>query len=170
MVAYLLRAPAGIAGDINRGFACTIEPIAITPLGTTGHPNQFGIPMVIDATTHQARMVAAGDAAADVYGLLVRPYVAFSSQDPLGTSTPPTEGPVDVLRMGYMSVRLRGDNAAVKGAVVAVWTAASATTHVTGTFEAGAPGGNGFALTGLARFMGPADPDGNTEISCDFMG
>lgn len=167
MVAYLTRMPAGIPGEVNRGFSSMIEPIGVTPFGTSGAPTAFGIPVVIDATSGNignARAVTAGDTAA--YGLLVRPYPAFSSQDALGTSTPPKEGPVDVLRFGYMTVKLAGSTAAVKGGVVYVWAAASSGSHVQGGFESTNPTTNGFAIPGV--FMGPADANGNVEISVNF--
>jgi len=171
MPAFLTRMPAGIPGEVNRAQQASIEPIAVTPQGTTGAPTAFGIPMVIDQTAGNvgnARMVAAGDTLASIYGLLVRPFPAFSSQDALGTSTPPTQGPVDLLRRGYMSVKLSGATAAVKGGLVYIWTAAAGGGHIVGGFEAANPTTNGFAFTG-ATFMGPADANGNVEISFGLL-
>ncbi len=167
MVAYLTRMPAGIPGEVNRVENAVIEPLGITPFGTSGHPTAFGIPIVVDATTGNGRAVTTTDDAGHIYGLLVRPFPAFSSQDALGVSTPPTEGPIDVLRFGYMTVKLSGSTAAVKGAQVYVWKSAAASTHIQGGFEATDPSTDGFAIS--ATFMGPADASGNVEIQIDCM-
>jgi hypothetical protein len=171
MVAYLLRMPAGIPGEVNRAAAGMVaEPIGVTPLGTTGHPTAFGIPIVVDQTAGNvgnARMFATGDLVGTIYGLLIRPYPAFSSQDGLGVGTPPIEGPVDVLRSGYMTVKLSGATPAIKGMPVYLWSAAPSGTHITGGFEATDPTTNGFVLP-RAVFMGPGDASGNVEISVNF--
>ena len=163
MVAYLYRRPAGIPGDVNRAFVSDVFTEVITPFGTTGHPTAYGIPVVIDATSGQVRMLASGDAAAAVRGLLVRPYPTHSTTDPLGTSTPPTDGPCNVMTKGCMSVLLSGSSAAVKGGQVYVWTAAASGSHIVGGFESTDPSTSGFALTG-AKFRGPADANGITEV------
>lgn len=163
MASFLYRMPAGIAGDVNRAQHHTVEAQVITPSGTAGHPTAYGVPVVIDATSHQVRAVAASDAATAIYGLLVRPFPANSSVDGIGTSTPPLSGPCDVLRRGYMSVTLAAGSA-VKGAPVYVWAGTATASHIQGGFEAASPGsGLGFAIP--AQFMGPADANGITEIS-----
>lgn len=170
MTAYLTRMPAGIPGWVNRGFINTIEPASLTPNGVTGHPTAYGIPLVIDNTggnVGNMRMVASGDAIGSVYGLLVRPYPGHDSTDAIGVGTPPLEGYCDVLRRGYMTVKLSGSSAAVKGAPVYVWKAAASGTHIVGGFESTDPTTSGFALPG-AVFMGPADANGNVEISVSF--
>lgn len=171
MVAYLTRMPAGIPGEVNRGFHAIIEPAALTPLGVAGHPTAYGIPLVINSAAGQIgrmRMVAAsGDVAASIYGLLARPFPTNNSQDPLGTSTPAPDGPCDVLRFGYMTVLLSGSAAAVKGSPVFFWPAAPSGTHITGGFEADNGGGTGLVIPG-SSFMGPADANGNVEISVNF--
>lgn len=168
MVAYTFRMPAGIPGEPNRSQSLTIEPASITPTGTTGAPTAYGIPVVIDNTggnVGNVRSLAAGDQAGGViYGILIRPYPTQSSQDPLGTSTPPTQGQCDVLKRGYVTVKLN-TGTAVKGGPVAIWTAATAAPHVQGGFEQNASiGTNGFVLAN-AYFMGPADSNGNVEIA-----
>jgi hypothetical protein len=161
--------PAGIPGEVNRGWACIIEPASITPAGTTGAPTAYGIPVVVDQTggnVGNLRAVASGDTAAVIYGLLARPYPTQSpiwGSDPIGQAVPPTQGSCDVLRSGYMTVLLSGSTAAVKGNQVYIWTAAPTGTHITGGFESTNPAGSGILLTG-AVFMGPADANGNVEI------
>src|SRR5580765_4090581 len=170
MVAILYRMAAGIPGDVNRAQHHTVEAQLIQPSGSTGHPTAYGIPVVLDGPSHAVRAVVAGDIAGGltgpvVYGLLVRPYPAVASQDVVGTSTPPLNGPCDVLRRGYMAVTLSGGNAAVKGGQVYIWGNTATGSHIQGGFEASSPAtGNGFALSG-ATFMGPADANGITEIS-----
>ena len=146
-------------------------------MGTTGAPTAYGVPLVIEqgnnntANTGNLRSVvtAYSDAAANIYGFLVRSFPTNSGQDPLGTSTPPGSGIVDVCRMGYISVLLSGSNAAVKGGQVAIWTAAATGTHIVGGIEYNSGiSSNGFQLTG-ALFQGPADANGYTEISFNLM-
>ena len=169
MVAYLTRMPAGIPGEANRAFHSLIEAQVVTPYGTTGAPTAYGLPMVIDATAGNVgnmRAFSTSDVAANVYGFLVRPFPTQTvASDGLGTSTPPTSGPCDIMRVGYMTVTLYGSTAAIKGGRVYIWAGAASTGHVTGGVEAAA-GASGLALSG-ATFMGPADTLGNVEISFD---
>lgn len=162
MVAFSYRMPAGIPGDVNRIAAATIEAQNITPSGTTLAPTAYGVPILIDATTGNARMFGASDTA--VYGLLARPFPTTSSQDPLATSTPPTAGPCDVLVRGYMTVILQGSTAAAKAGTVYLYTSTTGTAHpVVGGFEAATSSG-AIALP-RAYFMGPADSNGIVEVA-----
>ncbi len=164
MTAFLKRMPAGIPGEVNRAWASIIEPAALTPAGTTGHPTTYGCPLVIESTTGRVRTVNTRDTA--IYGFLVRPFPFGGSVDPLGTSTPAADGSCDVLRRGYMEVLLGGSAPAVKGAPVYVWTAADGGGHFQGGIEAADPTASGISIP--AEFMGPADVNGNVEIS--FLG
>jgi hypothetical protein len=167
--------PVGIAGEVTREQSASIEAIQIMPDPVSGHPASYGVPLAIDTTTGHARTLVAADTAANVYGILVRPFPSGSSLDGLGVSTPPKEGLVDALRKGYCCVVLSGDAAAAKGQPVYIWTAAASGSHIVGGFEATSPGDsgapnhipNGFQLLG-ANFQGPADTDGNVEISVRF--
>lgn len=165
MTAFQYRMPAGIPGEVNRAFSAIIEAQIVTPSGTTGAPTAYGVPMVVDNTggnVGNMRILVAGDTA--IYGVLIRPFPTGGSQDGLGTSTPPTNGPIDILRFGYVNVLLSGSQAAAKGGQVYVWTAAPSGLHITGGWEAASPGGSGITITN-AVFSGPADAGGNTEIS-----
>jgi hypothetical protein len=167
MVAYQFRMPVGIPGEVNRVSAATIEAQVVTPSGTTGAPTEYGVPMVVDNTggnVGNMRTVAASDTAAP-YGLLVRPFPTGGSQDPLGTSTPPTAGLVDILVRGYMLVKLGGNTAAVKGGTAYVWNAATSTTHIQGHFEATFSSGNTLTCPGSSYFTGPADATGIVEVA-----
>jgi hypothetical protein len=164
----LRRYRAGIPGDVNRAQQHTVETQVITPSGSAGAPLSYGIPVVLDPTSHQIRSVAAADlvggpspGTGPCYGILVRPFPAQSSQDAIGVSTPPGSGPCDVLRRGYISVKLTGATAAVKGAPVYVFAAASAGANVLGGINAGST----TAYPIGAVFMGPADANGITEIA-----
>ena len=163
--AYLLRAPAGIPGVVSRPQDSTIEPVTITPFGTTGAPGAFGLACQIDATTGELRIVADPDAA--VYGFLARPFPAVggnsASQQGLGTAVPPALGNVDVMVRGYMTLHLSGATAAAKGGAVYVWSSASAGANVQGEVVAADPTTDGFVVA-RSYFMGPADADGNVEI------
>lgn len=157
MVAFLYRMPAGIAGDINRvAQGTTVETQIADPAATFP---EYGIAVVIDATTHQARPATTGDAAAAIYGALARPYPTNSGTSGLGTSVPPTSGPVDVMKRGYMTVQIQdGSTPAKNGAVTVVLGGG-----FDGQFSATAADGTHIAAP--AYFMGPADANGNVEIA-----
>jgi len=159
---FLYRMPAGIPGDMNRVQAAVVTPEIITPYGNTGAPAAYGLASVIDATSGQLRTVGASDTY--IHGFLARPFPTNSSQNGIGTSTPPTSGVCDLMRRGFMTVLLGGSTAAFNGAPVYVWTAASSGLHVQGQVEVANPSGNGIAISG-AYFTGAADSNGNVEIS-----
>lgn len=162
MVAYLFRMPAGIAGEISRFDGATVEPQTITAGPATDSPTEYGLAVQIDATTGNIRPVKAADTA--VYGLLVRPYPTNSGQEALGVGTPnQTAGAeCNVMRRGYMTVKLR-TGTAVKGAPAYVWKAAASGGNIPGGFTATDPTTSGIALP--ATFVGAADANGNVEIA-----
>lgn len=107
MNAYLYRMPSGIPGDVTRKSQSVIEAVI---LGATAF-TAFGVLGKISA----GKLVpfGSGDKDGDEYGILVRAYPTTSSQDPLGTSTPPTKGAVDVLKRGYITVKVNAGTAAL---------------------------------------------------------
>jgi hypothetical protein len=159
---FLYRMPAGIPGDINRVQAAVVTPEVITAAGQSNAPLAYGLASFIDATSGKVRTVAAGDTF--THGFLARPFPTNSSQDGIGTSTPPASGGCDLMRRGFMTVLLGGSTASVNGGKVYVWIAANSGAHVQGQVEAADPSGNGFAVTG-AYFTGGADASGNVEIA-----
>lgn len=174
-VAFLLRMPAGIPGDVTRAFAnAVIEPNVITPSGSTDAPTAYGVPVVIDGyagtsivnTAGQIRTMDTSDTTAISgicpYGILVRPFPTGASQDALGVSTPPASGACDVLRAGYCTVLLTGSTAAVKGGKVYVFHNASSGANVLGGITASST--NATEWLG-ATFQGPADTNGFVEIA-----
>lgn len=156
--AILFRMPSGIPGDLTRQSQATVEPVPLDPASPFAEYGVFGkivngkfVPLVAD------------DTADLVYGMLVRPYPTQSSQDPLSVSTPSIQGIADVLRRGYISVKLRAGVAALRGQVY-VRVAAPAAGKPIGGIEAAADRTHTIAITG-ATFMASADADGNVEIA-----
>jgi hypothetical protein len=131
----------------------------------TQPPTFYGQVLVMEPTTGQVRPPNATDPAApNFYGLYVRPYPTHATQDALGVDTPPTQGEANVLKRGYMVVRLMA-GVAIKGGPVTVGLAGGAT-PVGGI--TGLPVGAGVALLGdpaTTYFMGPADATGMCEIA-----
>jgi hypothetical protein len=160
--AYTFRMPAGFAGDLQRAEVATIETQLID---SATPPTAFGVAVKLVAGKIQPINLAA-DTAALVYGINLRPYpIQGNGTDPLGTSTPPTSGVVDVLKRGYVDVALGGTAAAAKGGTVYVRVAAAAAGKPLGGFEAAADGTNTIALPANTYFTGPADAYGITEIA-----
>jgi hypothetical protein len=179
MVAYTYRMPAGIPGEVTRfdTYGATISPEQVNAsaaaAGAALNPPSwaYGALVIVDASG--ARPIVAGDTAyapAYDFGFLVRPFpggdrgVAFPSGTVgFGAGTPPVSGVIDVLRRGYLSVKLGGAAAAAKGGAVYYYAASSTGLHVQGASMEAAAGGNLVQVTN-AFFQGPADANGNTEI------
>jgi hypothetical protein len=152
--------PAGIAGNTNRQQASTVERQVMS---ATAPATTYGVFMAMDAPTGTVRLPTAGDTAATIYGLLVRPYPTQSSTDGLNVSTPMTNaqgGEANILKRGYMTVRLYGVTAAVKGGAVQV-SLATAGSDVPGGVTA-TPVAAGIINVPNCYFMGPAFTDPNT--------
>jgi hypothetical protein len=164
MVAYTTRMPAGIAGNANRQQASTIERQV---MHATLAPTVYGVMTTMDSATGTVRIPATGDLAATgavngFYGFLVRPYPTGSSQDALGVSTPMTAaqgGEANILKRGYMTVRLYGVTTAAKGQQVNVSLTAAAS-DVAGGVTTTVAGTNILAVPNC-YFMGPAFADPN---------
>jgi hypothetical protein len=160
MTAYLYRLPSGFAGMITRVDPSDTEPQIID---STTPPTAFGIP--IKMVNGKIQPLATGDAASVVYGFLVRPF-PFQGQNiaPIvGSTTPPTSGTGDVLRRGYMSVKVNAGTAAF-GGVVYARVAAPSGAKVIGGIEAAADGTN-TVIVANAQFMSAPDASGNVEIA-----
>lgn len=157
--AFLYRMPAGIPGDVTRASQSTIEPVFLDPALPFAGYGLFG-----KIAAGKFVPFGAGDANGADYGLLVRAYptTGGSGSDPLGTSTPPAKGVADVLRRGYMTVKLNAGTAS-KDSQVYVRVATPAAGKPIGGIEAAADGANTVAIT-IATFMGAADASGNVEI------
>lgn len=167
--AFAFRMGAGFPGDVNRSHPVSIEPVQ---WDATQPPTEFGVPVVLDATTHNPRkMVAGDDALTDAWGVVVRPYPTQQSTGGMtssfGSGGPNATQPGDVMKAGYIMVQLSNFAAqpCVKGGAVYVWTAVSTGNHVQGRFEAAATGGSTAALnTTKFHFNGPPDANGVAEV------
>ena len=160
--AYQYRMPAGFAGDLQRAEVATIEPQLIDPAAP---PTAFGVPVKMVNGKIQPINNAA-DTAALVYGVNLRAYpIQGNGNDPLGTSTPPTSGPTDILKRGYVMASLGGVAAATKGGTVYVRVATPSAGKPLGGFEAASDTTNTIALPSNTYFMGPADAYGVVEIA-----
>lgn len=158
--AILYRMNNGIAGDVTRQSVATIETQL---LDSTAPFSAYGLFGKVNSNG-KFSPVGAGDAASAVYGLLVRPYPTqgANASDPLGTSVPKTSGAADVLRRGYISVKVNAGTAALGGTVY-VRVANASTGKPIGGIEAASDTTNTIAVSG-ASFMGAADASGNVEI------
>lgn len=168
---FKYRMGAGFPGDINRTRPFDVEPCLPSP---TLPPLLPGVPVVSDPATNSVRRIGAGDGALTaIYGVAVRAFPVQSTgtanaydAQPFGVSPLPVNQTVDVLRKGYIQVKLSGAAASAKGSPVFVWFAASAGSHVQGGFEAVATAGSTFPLDAAkTSFNGPADADGNVELA-----
>ena len=159
--AFITRMPAGIAGDVTRREHADIEPQVMD----TDYPVlRYGEPVkMVDG---KIRPITTDDDIDDIYGFGCRAYpIQTSSNEALGTGTPPTNLHFDVMRRGYMTVKVQ-DGTPVKNASVFVRTVAAddPTAQPIGGLECASDGGDCFEITN-AKFMGEADSDGNVEIS-----
>lgn len=144
--AYLTRMPAGFPGDVSRKAESTLEA------GLMAAEVAFGSPVKLDAAGKLAPLAAADDV---VYGFIARPYPTQSQAAASGDIQ-------DVLRRGYMTVKLARGASAKGGHVYARHTAEAG--KAVGDIEAAAVEGKTLAVAGCL-FMGEADAGGNVEIS-----
>jgi len=159
--AFIYRMPAGIAGDVTRREHADIEAQVMD----TDYPVlRYGEP--VKMVSGEIRPITTDDVIGDIYGFGVRPYpIQTSTSEALATATPPTNLPFDVLRRGYMTVKVQNGTPA-KNASVYVRTieASDPTAQPIGGLECASDGGDCFEITN-AKFMGEADSNGNVEIS-----
>lgn len=172
MTGYLTRMPAGIAGAITRPLETTTEPGIVQPnagANAADAPTEYGSAVVYDATTKKWRLPKAGDTA-DKIAFLTRPYPGGAAEykGTLGVTPIDYDHVVDVMRRGYLSVKLRAGTAA-KGGTVYVRIAAAAAGKPLGGVEAAADSTNTVALDSKSYFMGAAYTDSTfgamTEIA-----
>jgi hypothetical protein len=172
-VAFQFRMGAGFVGDVNRSHPMTIEPALID---ANFPPLNYGVAVLADqAAPNGVRQIQTTDnGITAVYGITVRPFplqqqaatnfgaVALGP----GSQVPPTSGVIDILKGGYIMVKLGGAAAAFKGSPVFLYYGATAGAHIQGGFEAAA-GANLLALDATGAriyFNGPADANGIVEL------
>jgi len=168
-VAYNLRMPAGFPGDPNRTHPFSVLPGLSQP---TNPPRLYGDPVVIDTATNSYRALLAGDTAlTKIDGVLVRPFPTQQrtggDSSPLGAAPGPLGGQViDVLNEGFIIARCNNfaTQQPTKGGAVYIWVAASSGAHVQGGFESAASAGNTAGPITNAKWNGPTDSNGITEI------
>ncbi|WP_158810457.1 hypothetical protein [Beijerinckia sp. L45] len=165
MTSFLFRMPAGVPGTVTRLEQSTVETQVYDPAVPF---SAYGVAMKTGANG-KMQPIAAGDTAALVEGVLVRPYPttgAGSQTSTLGGGTPPASGICNRLKRGYIMVQLNGATAAIKDGPVYVRVGAASAGKPIGGFEAAADAtpANTVLLTN-AVFTGPADAQGNTEIA-----
>ena len=107
-VAFPYRMGAGFPGTVNRTHPASIVPRKIN---TSTPPLAYGMGVLV--TANSVRQIAAGDTAVTrLYGIAVRPYPTQQQSGgmtaTIGAATPPTSGVMDVLRSGFISVRVNG--------------------------------------------------------------
>jgi hypothetical protein len=156
--AILYRMPSGIPGASSREEHKTIESVPHDPAAPFAGFGLFG-----KIVAGKLQPVGAGDAATAVYGLLLRAFPANSSNDALGTSTPPTTGFANVMRRGYATVKVNAGTPALNSAVYIRVAAAGAGKPI-GGIEAVADAANTILVAGCT-FMGAADASGNAELA-----
>lgn len=163
MTAFTFRMPSGIPGALSRpGTSMVMEANVID---STLPPASYGIPVVVDATSLKIRNVKAADVAASVYGFLVRPFPTQSSTTAYGSAAPVANSIGDVMRMGYLCVKVTNGTPVKNGAVYTRTVLNGAIpAAVLGDVEAVADGTNTFAIPG-AYFTGGMDANGNSEIA-----
>ena len=164
-VAFAFRMGSGFPGDVNRAHPMNIEPALIN---VANPPAAYGNAVLLDTATNSVRNVASGDTGVTrIYGMAVRPYPTQQAAASnfgaaaIGAAAPPAAGVMDVLRDGYGIVRVFGSP--TKDGAVFVWVAASSGGHIQGALEAAATGGSTAAIAN-ARFNGPPDANGFTEV------
>lgn len=158
MVAYTTRMPLGFAGRITRSDSLTVETSLIdnaTP------PTVYG--KFVKLVSGLLQPMASGDAANTEYGVLVSAYPVQSTTTGLGAATPPTSGPIDVLRRGYIAMPLKLGTA-VKGGIVYMVTTAGGSVVVGDIVTSASPAGGGTAVATAGKFVGPADSGGVVEV------
>jgi len=160
MTAFSYRMPAGIPGALSR--ATGQDTVSQELYDSAATFSAFGLPAKM-GSNGKVQPMGAGDAATALYGILVRPYPVGASQDGLGVSTPATSGIANVLRRGWINVKLGGTAPATKKSQVYVRVANAAAGKPIGGFEAAADSTNTVAPAGLF-FTGPADANGNAEV------
>jgi hypothetical protein len=168
---FQFRMGAGFPGDVSRTQSLTSE-------SNKQHPTTpvlgYGYGVLLDPATASVRQIVVGDVALlDIYGIFIRFYPGQSqapgntdfAAQPLGFPIRPlVNQPCDILRRGYIMVRVNGN--CRKGDPVFVWAAADAPPHYQGSFEAAATAGSTIAIApGHTTFGSGPDAYGNAELA-----
>lgn len=170
-VAFAYRMGAGFPGDVNRTHPASIEPARQdddTPMTLYGQAA-----IATKDADNAVRPFAAADTGLDtMWGVSVRPFPTQQTTGgpaaSFGVAVPPTNGPIDILRSGYIMVKIPAAEAALAfkgGAVFVRCQNSPGADDPVGGFKAQADGGNTAALNvKVYQFNGPADAQGNVEL------
>lgn len=157
---FLYRMPAGIAGAISRPQDLTVEP---QHLDATKVFAAYGLAGKFSAGKFVP--VEAGDTAAVMTGVFVRPYPTASQPDKVRQIGTGYNFAGDCMKRGYVTVNLGADASAVTlSSAVFVRVATPSDVSPLGAFLAAADGENTVQLTN-AYFNGPGDANGNIELA-----
>lgn len=169
MTAFTKRMPAGIPGAITRPWETTTAPVQITgPANASNAPQNYGVGVVIDASTAKARLPIASDTV--ISGFLPRPYPggAAQFQATLGITPIDYDHVGDILRRGYMAVLLGGSTASAKEGRVYVRKANASGGKPIGGVEA-APDLGGLASVKSGTGNGTFTPDVTTPVASNAV-
>lgn len=164
--AIIYRMASGIPGALSRGEGqATIEP----QIYDTDYPvTVFGVP--VKYVSGKVRPIASGDTIASVVqGFLVRPYpTQYTSNEALAAGTPNTAQIANVLKRGYIMVKVNASLPsavpAKGGAVYCRKTDHGASEYLMGGVESDADSAKCEAITG-AYFTGAMDANGYCEVA-----
>lgn len=167
-VAFPYRMGGGFPGDVNRTHPASIVPRLLNT--SVQAPRAYGDPVLMNAADGSVRGLVAGDGSAApgaIFGVLVRPYptqqMTGGPTSTIGAAVPGAGGPGDVLRQGFIMMKLPAGAVVQAGGQVFVWAAATSGNNIQGRLVAAANGTNTYSVTNAA-FTGPADADGNVEV------
>lgn len=162
--AILYRMASGIPGALNRIEHCTVVPEVFD---ATYPVTKYGLPVKI--VSGEVRPIAAADTIASVMaGFLVRPYpTQAETSEALGAATPNPNAIADIMKRGYMTVKVEASLPAAvpaKGGIVYCRkTDHGAAEYIIGGVESDADSAKCEAIPGCF-FTGAMDADGNCEI------
>ena len=162
---FVTRMPAGIPGALTRQNQATVEPQVMD----VNYPvTVYGVP--VKYVSSLVRPIASGDTIASVIqGFLVRPYpTQTATSEAMGTATPSTVNAADIMKRGYMMVKV---NASLPSAVPAKGgivycrkTDHGAAEYLIGGIESDADSAKCEAVPGC-YWTGAMDSNGNCEIA-----
>lgn len=165
------RAASSYPGDLTRPTAPFLTETGVALAANP--PTIFGNPVALDPSTGHFRPIGSGDAAANIYGAVVRSFptqsnaggTTLSTLNPLiGQGVPDPNFPLTILKYGYIGVKVVGATAPAKGGAVYVQITAE-TGYAAGVIRADASSTPSNTITWAgAYFTGSVDSNGNSEI------
>ena len=164
MPAFTTNQFPNVPGTVTRTSHLRMEPQTLL---ASGNPLYYGLPVVVDPASGSITGVGPATTPDLISGIIIRPTVT-STASPLGAllvaplQTLLTQ--VDVLRQGYVAVKLQGAAIPQRNGLVYVRIANPPAGSIVGGFEAASDGANTIALGGDTYFFGTPDNSGSIEI------